>query len=261
MNFHFLLNSGMLNVKQLSHLSNQINDSGYDSLLLTYHSLSPDYWIKSAAALNTDHKFKYMIALRPFNMSYQHFAMMVEGFNQIQKNRLIINFIAGDFHNRSDEDKQSDVYGLFDSIDTIEKRKTIVRDFVDNYKKHPLHIDPPKFVFSGYSKYMIETAEMFNGTTLCMLDDYYKNIELFKNIKNKMVSVLLVIRDTEELAEKEAKEMLNERQLESSVAQKMLNLSKDGITDILVSAYSGSSHIDNESISRIHECIRRIKNV
>lgn len=263
MNYHFLYNGEPYDPEQLSILSNKINDSGYYSMLLTFHSLSPDYWIKSAAALNKEHSFKYMIALRPYNLSYQYFAMMVEGFNSIQKNRLIINLIAGDFHNRNDECHQSDIYNDSNSINSITKRKEYLRNFIDNYYHSTLSINKPEFVFSGYSDYSIETAHMFNGTTLCMIDDYINNIDLFKKINKKMVSVVLIVRDTEQEAIDWANNKLNNRQhnysiigSKNSVKNKILELKKYGITDILVSNHHENK--DEKYIDMIHQVIKEL---
>ncbi|NBP55851.1 hypothetical protein EBU71_04820 [bacterium] len=263
MRYHFLYNGDPYNPEELSRLSDKIDSSGYYSMLLTFHSMSPDYWIQSAAALNRSHNFKYMIAIRPYNLSYQYFSMMIEGFNNIQKNRLMINFIAGDFHNRSDEITQSDIYNDQFSIDSIEKRKIFLRDFVKNYYEYPLSTNKPEFVFSGYSDYSIETAKIFNGITLCMVDDYFSNIKLFKDIKDKMVSVIIIIRETEDEAHSWAKDNLNERQLKYSiigdkqvVKNKILDLNKHGITDILV-----SNHYQNKEqkyIDLIHEVVKEL---
>ena len=51
----------------LSELSNILDDAGYYSLLLVYHSTKPDAWIKCANALNKKHKFKYK-----FNKHFQY---------------------------------------------------------------------------------------------------------------------------------------------------------------------------------------------
>ena len=122
-----------LSAVELRNLSNYLEDIGYESLLLTFHSESPDYLIKSAAALIPGKKLKYMIALRPYHMSPQYCAMITEGFNQIDSDRLIFNWIAGDSHNRLEEKPQMDVYGNTDTLDTIVKRTTFLRKFVEDY--------------------------------------------------------------------------------------------------------------------------------
>jgi hypothetical protein len=232
-----------LDSNSLRSLSSELEDSGYHSVLLPFHSESPDYLIKSAAALIPGDKLKYMIALRPYHVSPQFCAMITEGYNQIEKERLTFNWIAGDFHNRDDEPRQFDVFGETESIDSITKRTTFLRNFIEQYKSFGFVSSKPEMVFSGFSEYTLETVKIFNGTSLCMIDDYRKNIKRFKDIVNRMVCVAVVVLESNDQI-KEYKEKIysvNPRSVDTTIVgdkqtvkEKLFQLKSEGITDILL---------------------------
>jgi alkanesulfonate monooxygenase SsuD/methylene tetrahydromethanopterin reductase-like flavin-dependent oxidoreductase (luciferase family) len=232
-----------LNANKLRDLSVKLEDVGYYSLLLPFHSKSPDYLIKSAAALIPGNKLKYMIALRPYHISPQFCAMVTEGYNQIDPNRIIFNWIAGDFHNREEEGSQVDVFGSTKEIDDIVKRTTFLRNFVDQYNSFGIVTEKPEMIFSGFSDYTLETVKMFNGTSLCMIDDYRNNLNKFNEIDKKMVSVNPIILESNDDVEeyKEKISSINPRSIETTiigdrktVKEKLLDLKNEGITDILL---------------------------
>lgn len=235
-----------LSAIELRELSVKLEEVGYESVLLTFHSDSPDYLIKSAAALIPKNKLKYMIALRPYHMSPQYCAMVTEGFNQIEPGRLVFNWIAGDSHNRLDEKPQMDVYGNTDTLDSIIKKTTFLRNFVNQYNSMPVITIKPQMVFSGYSEYTLETTRMFNGTSLSMIDDYIENKDRFFNIQKKMVAVSPIILDTE----KDVKTYKNFLRTKSprfvsmsiigtkeNVMKDLINLKNEGITDVLINTH------------------------
>jgi hypothetical protein len=269
-----------LSATELTDLSNCLEDIGYESLLLTFHSESPDYLIKSAAALVPGNKLKYMIALRPYHMSPQYCAMITEGFNQIDPNRLMFNWIAGDSHNRLEERPQMDVYGNTDTLDNIIKRTTFLRKFVEDYNSMHFVSKRPEMVFSGYSEYTLETTRIFGGTSLSMIDDYRNNKDRFEGIKNRMVAVSPIILETQKDVD-EYVEFLprqGQRFLEMSlvgtrenIKKQLLDLEHEGITDVLLNTHRweflGKPHelskkndiLVNDLIKEIHYEIGKIK--
>jgi hypothetical protein len=232
-----------LNSNDLKTLSLELESFGYHSILLTFHSESADYLIKSAAALIPGNKLKYMIALRPYHISPQFCAMVTEGYNQIEPNRLIFNWIAGNFDIREDEVTQVDVLGNTEEIDTIVKRTTFLRSFIQQYNSFNLVTKKPEMVFSGFSDYTLETVKIFNGTSLCMIDDYRDNINKFQGIEKIMVCVNPIILESNDEVEEYKKKisLVNPRSTKitiigdrETVKQKLIDLKDEGITDILL---------------------------
>ena len=241
MNIHYMLRESQLPLDALSHY---LEECGYESVLLTFHSQQPDYFVKSAASLTPGHKLKYMIALRPYHVSPQYLSMMTKAYNEIESNRLIINWIAGDFHNRPDEpDTELNIFLESEPIDTIQKRTTFLRNFVKMYKLYCPVSEIPPMVFSGYSDYTLETVKIYGGTSLCMLDTYSENIKKFDGIEKRMVSANVTVLESNKEIEEYKEKIIpaNPRHINFSiigdyqtVKQKIINLKDEGITDLLL---------------------------
>jgi alkanesulfonate monooxygenase SsuD/methylene tetrahydromethanopterin reductase-like flavin-dependent oxidoreductase (luciferase family) len=253
MKIHWMDNQINIPINKLKELSDICEDVGYESILLTFHSESHDNWIKAAAAIVPGNKLKYMIALRPYHLSPQYCAMMIEGFNSISPNRLMINFVAGDIQNRSDESDQKDIFRNSKKIETVSDRKKFVRDFVSDLKKSSVITKMPEFVFSGFSPYTVETAKMYDGIGLSMIDDYDKNKNLFNQLNRKMVCVKMLVRDSNEEAEKALNSVVNrprEKDFtifgnEKTIFEKLAKMEKDGVTDVLVHYYNNDLSSDS----------------
>lgn len=259
-----MLRGESFNAKGLNSFSSRLEDSGYYSVLLTFHSRSSDYLIKSAAALIPGDKLKYMIALRPYHISPQFCAMMTEGYNQIDPGRLVFNWVAGDFDSRNDEPIQVDVFGESEPIDNIVKRTTFLRKFVEDYNSFDIISTKPGMVFSGFSEYTLETTRMFNGTSLCMIDDYRKNIKRFEGIENRMVCVNpIILESNDDVVEYKTKiYYLNPRSIDTTIVgdmdtvkQKLIDLKDEGITDILLDTnrpdFFGMEHQESKNNDRL----------
>lgn len=248
-----------LSIDILKSLSKELDEANYYSILLPFNSRIPDSWIKSAHILDKSQKIKYMIAFRPYHVSPQYFGMLVSGFNDIQPNRVMINFIAGD--GRKDEPDQMDVYGETEDLLDVQKRKEHVRKFLTICKDLEVVKDiMPESVISGLSDYAIETAEMFDSTILCMYDDYFNNIDRLKNCKRRMVSVKFCIRDTYEEAKKivflskDSREKLYTIYGTEEDAINQINKAVDnGITDFLVGGYR-----HDKQLFKVHNFIKKI---
>lgn len=259
-------------IEELKALSSELEDCGYNSVLLTFHSQQADYFIKSAAALIPGHKLKYMIALRPYHISPQYCSMMTKGYNQIESNRLVFNWVAGDFHNREDEpDIELDIFGKSEFVDTIQKRTTFLREFVKIYKIYCPVSERPGMVFSGFSDYTLDTARMFNGTSLCMLDTYRENIEKFDGINDRMVSVCVnILKSNDDVEKFKESAKLDNPRLPShlivgdheTVKKQILELENEKITDVLIVTYL--PHLDDstnkENYIMANKLIKEINN-
>jgi hypothetical protein len=241
--FHYFLRSGNLSSVELKKLSAELEEVGYKSILLPFNTSNPDYLIRSAAALIPGNKLKYMIAFRPYHVSPQYCAMLTEGFNKIDPERIILNWVPGYTYTRAYSDSQMDVYGNTEVIEDAVKRKAFLRKFVMQYNSTPIITIPPEMVFSGFSEYTLETAKIFNGTSVSVIGDYRKNKDRFDGIEKRMVSVSVAILDNQDNVE-EYKNFLftkNPSFLELSiigtkeeVRKSLIELENEKITDVLI---------------------------
>jgi hypothetical protein len=211
-----------------------------------------------------------MIALRPYHVSAQYAAMMTRAYSEIDKDRLVFNWVAGDFHQREDEpDLEFDIFGESESVDSIQKRTTYLRNFVNMYKLYcPTKVRPP-MVFSGFSDYALETVRMFNGTSLCMLDTYRDNMDKFEGIEGRMVSAgITIIESEKDIEEYKAKvSTFNPRHLDFSIVgnyqavkQKIVDLKNEKITDLLV--FTNTNNLDDswneKNANMVHKLVKEI---
>lgn len=256
---HWMQNNVNVSMPVLKAISKKLNDSGYYSVLLPFNVNGSDAWIRSAHCLNTDEKIKYMIALRPYHISPQYFKMMMHGFSDIQEDRLIINFIAGD--GRKDEPDQTDFYGETKNLIEVDQRKIYVRKFLEMQSKDPVIKNLlQETVISGLSDYTVETANIFGYTLLCMYDEYLNNIDRLKDCSRRMVSLRICIRDTDEEA---INLVLNSDDLrhkeytlsgtEDTVFKKIQDAIGLGVTDFLI----GGHDYDDQQY-RIHKFVKSI---
>jgi hypothetical protein len=84
-----------------------LEDYGFTGALFIYNAWAFDYFTLLARDIDLTKKIKYMVALRPYNISPQYLTMINQSINHfIMPNRLQINFIAG--HIKPHEKEQGD---------------------------------------------------------------------------------------------------------------------------------------------------------
>lgn len=242
----------------LSELSNILDDAGYYSLLLVYHSTKPDAWIKCANALNKKHKFKYMIAMRPYAISPEYFSMMCNAFNELSPNRIMFNIVAGDLH----KEEKSVEHALFigDLIETSEKRVKYTAEWIKKLKEINKIKPFPEIVMSGFSDKTLETAAEFADYNLCMIDTYKEHTDRFNKNKNRMVSAQIIIRDTYEEAKEFADKYVPEEHkrrwtifgTESDIINEFEYLESIGVTDIML-----RSHNSDLKVNLTHNFVKK----
>ena len=230
-------NRGPLRYKKVQELTKSLDDAGFYSALFTFHAMSPDYIVTSAAALNKNEKIKYMFAIRPFHMSYQYLSMVTESFNRICNDRIIINFVNG----TDDHDNEKEHVDVNNKpILNVEDRRKFVRDFVQEYKDYGLLKNIPRMVFSGDSSYVLETAHIYDSDIMIYLDPYLSSLHKYKNYSKKIIAVRVLARDTDAEAENDIKQISTFKGKKyiygskETVAKKLLDLKQYDIPEIMV---------------------------
>ena len=244
--------------KKLEQMSNDIDDAGYYSLLMVYHSKLPDAWIRCAHILNKKHKFKYMIAMRAYAISPEYFSMMCNSFNDLAPSRIMFNIVAGDL--RKEESSVADALFIGDLIDTSEKRIEYTTEWIKKLKEINKINSFPEIVMSGFSEKTLNTAAEFADYNLCMIDTYKNNVDRFYKNKKRMVSAQIVVRNTYD----EAKKFLdtnifkeNERAWTifgagEDIVKEFQSLESIGVTDIMLRVNNN----DDKSVL-VHEFVKK----
>lgn len=202
MKFHWMVKDN-LKPYALSALINQIDPVGYESMLLTFHSDEPDYIIRAANVASPFTKTKFMFAVRPYAMSSRYLAMMCKAFDDIRKNSVCINIVAGTF----DQDAAK-----FDVFNAIEDRKLQAADFAQRLGEHfaEFVIKAPVY-FSGSSDTTVNSANMYGDGIINLVS----NIRDDSHIK-VIARCWILIRDTDRAAA-EAYDKLEGRMKENCI--------------------------------------------
>jgi alkanesulfonate monooxygenase SsuD/methylene tetrahydromethanopterin reductase-like flavin-dependent oxidoreductase (luciferase family) len=225
---------------RISEISSILDDAGYYSVLLTYHSLKSDAWIKCARALNIDHKIKYMIAIRTYAISPEYFSMMCNAFEEIAPDRLMFNIVSGDIH--EEESSVYDVIYINDLIDTSQKRLDYTNEWIKKLKSINKIKKIPEIVMAGLSEKTLSLAREHSAYTLCMVDNYKDSVEKFYNNDKKIVAAQIVIRENNEDAKKFVELNVGEKHKQSwTIFGSELQITKEfdylesiGVTDIML---------------------------
>ena len=268
-NFHWINNKELL-VDEISELSTTLDNYGFESLLLTFTEREADYWIKAARALSIGQKIKYMIALRPYAINPTYALMMATAFEQIDKDRLMLNIIAG--INDFEADR-------FNVNLNVEERKQACSLFLKemiaaNESNWAINIEYklnkfPDIVISGSSPEMIECTNKYGDISLTTLSNYmiYLKDKDILNNKRKMVRCWILLCDSELDATIEYHKIKDEREKTSTIfgdkemiKSKLIELESFGITDILLSC---NRNLKNEKDvqSFIGKLVKETKNV
>jgi alkanesulfonate monooxygenase SsuD/methylene tetrahydromethanopterin reductase-like flavin-dependent oxidoreductase (luciferase family) len=248
---------GDTSISHLKNTSNVVDEFGYESILLVYHSKIEDNWIKAARVLDTNHKFKYMPAIRTYAISPEYCAMISKAFYSISPNRLMLNIVSGDLH--KDETSINDLIWSNKDLDTPEKRLKYTDEWIEKFIQLSGNTIS-EIVMGGHSNETKLMADKYNATHLAMLNMHkqtYNNPNFIKN-KKQMLSFSILINDSES----EVKEMLSRSHgsdqwtiygTKDSVKQQIRDLKDLGATDLLI-----SPHPEDSNVSSIHYLIKEM---
>jgi alkanesulfonate monooxygenase SsuD/methylene tetrahydromethanopterin reductase-like flavin-dependent oxidoreductase (luciferase family) len=248
---------GDTSISYLKTISGIVDEFGYESILLVYHSKIDDNWIKAARALDVNHKFKYMPAIRTYAISPEYCAMICKAFYSISPNRLMLNIVSGDLH--KDETSVEDLIWVSDQLNTPEKRLKYTDDWLAKFIE--LSGDTvSEIVMGGHSNETKLMADKYNATHLAMINMHknsYNDTNFIKN-KKQMLSFRIIINESES----EIKEMIQKNPGSDQwticgskdIVKKQINDLKDlGATDLLI-----STHPEDNNVSSIHYLIKEM---
>jgi len=234
-----------------------ISSFGYTSCMLTYHSRENDMFIKLARAVDPELPLKYIIAMRTYAVSPEYLGMMINGFNEIAKDKLMFNIVAGDLHKN-----ETSVADLVDSssLITSQDRVKYTGLWLEKFTKLDIIKNTlPKMFMSGTSKATFENCENFDGGIMVMVDYYLENKDYLNKFKTKCTSLQICIRDTDSLAEKIKHDNYKGDQLkwcyffsEETLIKKIKELKDFGVTDIMVTGLPFDPQIE-----RVHSFVKK----
>lgn len=244
MNFYWF---GRTENNNLAQMSKDLEDAGFDGILLPYAVDVGDYFIQVATSIKEDQKLKYIIAIRPYTISPQHLAMIIKSLNVVASDRLWINFVSGQI--LDDEKEIGGIIGHINDKSLPEDRRKYLQEYVpvfhDLCKK--LNIDAT-ICISGMGPDTFSLVEKY-GDYNFVAYQAYANSGPFKNIsKPRVVSMFPLIRDEDEVAN-----LKNDNSLPSDIflttEQGLLEtidkLKINGISDVMFYCYGSEKDKSN----------------
>lgn len=233
----------------LKNVFNELSQYNYEYVLLTVSPLLGDMWTKISSVVDKSHKFKYMIAFRPYLFSPQYLAMLISSFNEISDNRLMLNLVHGSVNSNETFDG---ILGDKEALLSRESRRSYSKEFVDllfHKVKMFEPFDMPEILVSGGSDDSIELAKNTSNMIGLYYESFMESPERFTSLGFKKIFVFLsvLVCDTDEEAEEKISKMSErERNTNGSpiygsketITQKLLELEALGVTDILFSQFN-----------------------
>lgn len=248
-----------LSVEQLVEISDTLESNNYTGVLLPYGQYMGDYFVKVARAINKEQKLKYMIAIRPHTISAQYLSMIVDSISKISRNRIAINFVSGHIHDYEKE------YGGLLQEPTDFSDKESRKDYMAKYIKEFYRITfgkvyKPETMISGMSDVVIDIANNYCDVAIIGYREYNKDRTIFNNVKKrKMIAICPLIRDSyEDIEEFKNTSTAHASDIVYGLEQDIVNildqLSKEGITDILIHRVP-----DDKESHRLHDLVKSYK--
>jgi alkanesulfonate monooxygenase SsuD/methylene tetrahydromethanopterin reductase-like flavin-dependent oxidoreductase (luciferase family) len=248
---------GDTSIDHLKTISGIVDEFGYESMLLVYHSKIDDNWIKAARVLDTNHKFKYMPAIRTYAISPEYCAMICKAFYSISPNRLMLNIVSGDLH--KEETSVDDLIWTSKDLDTPEKRLKYTDEWISKFNSLSGNT-VSEIVMGGHSNETRLMADKYNATHLAMLNMHKQSYQDTSFIKNKkqMLSFSIIINDSEsDIKDMLARSLGSDRWTiygnKDSVKKQLIDLKELGATDLLI-----SPHPEDNNVSSIHYLVKEM---
>jgi len=248
---------GRTDVVTLDVLSEKLENAGFHGLLLPYAARYRNFFIDIARHMKKDQSLKYIVAIRPYTISPQFLSNTIKALNEIDDDRVWINFVSGQVAER--EKEHGGIIGeVNDSTDPLTRKRYLLNyvkvfnDFYEGYTGKPV------VCISGMSEEIFDITEKYGDYNFLAYEPYSKNN--YRRIsKPRVVSMCPFIRDTQE--EIDSLDLTDTPQdivytTEENLIGLIKSLKEDGIEDVMF-----FSHGEEEEMDRIVEFVKKNKNL
>jgi hypothetical protein len=158
MNFYWF---GRHNNKDLGHVSDLLEDSGFYGWLIPYAAGQPDPFSRIARSLKTEQKLKYLVAVRPYTISHQYLLAISKSLDSIQEDRVRINFVPGLTY---DEESYGGIFSEINDSSSFEDRKKYFCTYIEQWKNWD--VKKPYTYISGMSDDICPDLDSFGDCTI-----------------------------------------------------------------------------------------------
>jgi hypothetical protein len=235
----------------------ELVDHHYSGALLIYNTDLSDFFTQVARTMNVEESFKYMVAIRPYAISPQYLCMINNSINNINKDRLEINFISG--WAKEDEKESGGILGYVNDSSSKTDKSNYLIEYIDVLEKYDKKI--PDYYVSVADESMVSETLKHDSKLLINYPDYVEKSYDISN-RNVMVYLWVALRETEEeldiLRKKNSEEHYKYYRLQYFTYQQfndiLIELTDKGIKKILLYAYW-----DRKEKRRIHKIVKEYK--
>ena len=182
----YIFSSNIDDVKELT-------DHHYSGALFIYNTGLGDFFTKIAKTMNVGESFKYMVAIRPYAISPQYLCMINNSINNIDKNRLEINFVSG--WAKEDEKESGGILGSVNDSSSKNNKSNYLIEYVDILEKNDKEI--PDYYISVADELMVNKTVKHNSKLLINYA-HYKNKAYDIENRNVMIYLWAFLRETQE---------------------------------------------------------------
>lgn len=220
----------------------ELTDTGFTGMMLPFAAGEFDYFTKIANSLDTNSKFEYIVAIRPYTISPQYLSMIMNSINIFIKDKLYINFVTGWIY-----EGEKNVGGILSTIN--DNSSNIERsNFMLEYSK----------VFNNFNNNFFISTTNNNILSFCKNENFkmivpYSRFNEYKNdLKNEkyLISIMPIIRDVPENIDYAG----GDAQLftEDEFINFLLKCKNNNVYGVLIHEFSNSKEYE-----KIKKCIKK----
>lgn len=181
----------------LNVISKELDDAGFYAMLVPYGVGENNHFIEAANAMDLNQKLKYIVGVRPHTVSPQYLAMIIKSLNDIQPDRVWINFVAGFI--REDEVESGGTMFPEEFERSFKDRKEYMSKYIpifnDFCKSKAIQT---KLCMTGMSEEVFSLVEQHADYNVIAFEPYTR-LKGFRDIsKPRIMSICPVIEDDEE---------------------------------------------------------------
>lgn len=194
MNFYFF---DQMSTTSLSVISKELDDAGFYAMLVPYGVGEHNHFIRTARALDPNQKLKYIVGVRPHTVSPQYLAMIIKSLNDIEPDRVWINFVAGFI--REDEVDSGGTMFPEEFERSFKDRKVYMSKYIPIFNKFCEDKNiKTTLCMTGMSEEVFSLVEQHADYNITAFEPYTR-LGGFRDItKPRIMSMCPVIEDDEE---------------------------------------------------------------
>jgi hypothetical protein len=209
MKFYYF--GGTFNENDTLEDTSTLNNHHFDGVMFTYDATQGDMFVRVAKDIKLNENIKYLIAIRPYTISPQYLYAINQSINEIQKDRLQINIIAGYI-----KDHESTVGGIVGDVNDLSssvERSNYTIKFIESLDEISKNKDPKEQLdvyISTTNNYVFDAVKKYNNKIILPYSIYKRGfwsdwlkdpslkIEFDRGGIEIMLAMTPVIRETKE---------------------------------------------------------------